>query len=392
MNGTLIIIDGEPGYGKSLEAVRLMIESARRKRNICTNVAVKPLFIRKAKQLNPAITVLKPTPLETKEFWKYIPEGADIYIDEAHLIWPAAFWKDQRQLEFMAYISQFRKAGDTIYLMAQNYENVDNFIRQRATKLYSCKRLSWPKFFPKQLAGQPIIFFVNTWSTSAGERKNRIAWPRFYTPGMCKWTYQMYDTRGTVDIPLYDKSGQLITPKPRPTWESFTMPTVLTEENAQSEITGEAAKKAATPATPQVVINNTPAPEKKRGGKLKWIALATIILGAAAYGKYKLEKHNTPRTAPTTLTTAENQHYKPKPLITYYGTIDNDVLIGTKEDGYALWPIGRNISGFTLLAADTNGITVRGPGRVFHRTWWVPPKTHNHKHTTPVSPTKIFSK
>lgn len=384
MNGQLVIIDGEPGYGKTLEAIRLMLESAHRKKNIITNVAVKPLLIKKTKQIWKDILILKPTPVETKEFWKHVPPGGDIYIDEAHLIWPAAFWKEQRQIEFMEYISQFRKAGDTVYLMAQNYENVDNFIRQRATKLYSCRRLSWPSFFPKKLARQPIIFFVNTWSTSGGERSSRIGWPRFYTPGMCYWIYQLYDTRGTVDIPLYDKQGNLVKKKPRPTWEQF-MPTLLTEENAQAEITGSdqgaTTPPPATPA-PTVTINTAPAPKTthwKRNVLIGFTAIAIV----AAINKYTQKKRTTPqqRIAQYNQATRQQRAEQNKPTITYYGTIGNDVIIGENHD-YGQWPIGTAAAGYTLEFANANGVTVKAPnGTLHHRRWWRPP-THHHKKTT----------
>ncbi len=390
MNGQLVIIDGEPGFGKTLEAIRLMLESAHRKKNIITNVAVKPLFIKKTKQIWNDIIVLKPTPIETKEFWKYVPPGGDIYIDEAHLIWPAAFWKEQRQIEFMEYISQFRKAGDTVYLMAQNYENVDNFIRQRATKLYSCRRLSWPSFFPAKLARQPIIFFVNTWSTSGGERSSRIGWPRFYTPGMCHWIYQLYDTRGTVDIPLYDKQGNLVKKKPRPTWKEF-MPTILTEQNAQSEITGS-DQGASTPpaATPTVTINTAPPADKPKRRWKHWAILAFLGLTAAALA-HKYLPHKTTRTA-----SQPQQHYAPGPprtrtKLTYYGTMNNAVIIG-EHHAYANWPIGTHAGPYTLEFANVNGVTVRGPhGTLHHRPWWTPPKEKSHhkaQHAT--SPTSIL--
>lgn len=389
MNGTLVIIDGEPGYGKTLEAIRLMLESAHRKQNIITNVAVKPLFIRKVNQIWNKIVVLKPTPVETKEFWKYVPPGGDIYIDEAHLIWPAAFWKDNRQLEFMEYISQFRKAGDTVYLMAQNYENVDNFIRQRATKLYSCRRLSWPSFFPVRWAKQPIIFFVNTWATTGGERSTRIGWPRFYTPGMCHWIYQLYDTRGTVDIPLYDKQGNLVKKKPRPTWEQF-MPTILTEANAQAEITG-ADQGAATPvAAPTTVTINTAPPPKVSHWKRNAIIVAAAVGVVAGIHNYMHPRQTAQQRKVQQLASNAQQQITripaKKQLITYYGTLNNEVIIGEKHD-YALWPLGTTTGGFTLVAADSNGVTVRGPaGRMFHRTWWRPPKAnaHHSQHATSI--------
>ena len=78
---------------------------------------------------------------------------------------------------------------------------------------------------------------------------------------------------------------------------------------------------------------------------------------------------------------------KPKTqLITYYGTLNNDVIIGEKHE-YALWRLGKTIQHFALVAANSNGVTVRGPnGRMFHRPWWKPPKPkiHHDHHSTSI--------
>lgn len=400
MDGSLTIIDGEPGNGKTLQTVRLMLDSARRHRHITTNVALKAGFIRTAKKIFPEIKIIKPTATECKMFWQYIPPGTDIYIDEAHLLWNSSFWKENRKQDFMEYVSQFRKEGDTIHLLAQHYENLDVFIRQRASTLWTCRALRWPKWIPIQslktdTGGKPIVFAVNAWSTRDGERDTRKFFlPRLYTPGMCQGLYQMYDTRGTVET---SATGYRHT---RPTWDQFLqqqktenkhMPTLLTEENPTGETPPPPTPNAPTPT---VVINNQQATPEKKSSKLKKIVLITAAIFAGIYviGKYqdarKTQKRQPRRTATTQATTAAPRKNK----ITWYGTINNSVLVA-QHGIYGLWKIGAPTNGYEISSASSNGVILRDPaGRVHQRKWWTPPKTHHHHGAAAQSPAKAIAK
>ncbi len=392
MDGSLTIIDGEPGNGKTLQTVRLMLDSARRHRHITTNVALKAGFIRTAKKIYPDIKIIKPTAAEAKLFWQYIPPGTDIYIDEAHLLWNSNFWKENRQKDFLEYISQFRKEGDTIYLLAQHYENLDLFIRQRASTLWTCRVLRWPRWIPiKSLktdtGGKPILFSVNAWSTREGERHTRKFFlPRIYTPGMCQGLYQMYDTRGTVET---STTGYRHT---RPTWAQFmqqqepkTMATILTEDNP----TGEAQPAAAPPATnPTVVINNQAPTEPQKKSRLKRYATITAIILAAGFIATQYQKdHPKKKETQRTRTTRIARTQRPKrQRITYYGTIGNQVIVSQKGQ-YGLWTIGKSQDGYGIAMANSNGIFLRDPtGRLHYRAWWTPPTHHHHHDATKPKP------
>lgn len=402
MDGSLTIIDGEPGNGKTLQTVRLMLDSARRHRHITTNVALKAGFIRTAKKIFPEIKIIKPTATEAKMFWQYIPPGTDIYIDEAHLLWNSSFWKENRKQDFMEYISQFRKEGDTIFLLAQHYENLDVFIRQRASTLWTCRVLRWPKWIPiKSLktdtGGKPIIFAVNAWSTRDGERDTRKFFlPRLYTPGMCQGLYQMYDTRGTVET---SATGYRHT---RPTWNQFLqqqqptentqMATILTEDNPTGE-TPEQQQPAAAP--PTVVINNQqPTPENKTSRIKKYaIIAAALFAGVYTIGKYQQTKKQTPTQKPTMATqTAQNLTTKRQNKITWYGTINSSVLVA-QHGIYGLWKIGEPTNGYKISSASSNGIILRDPaGRMHQRKWWVPPKNHGDHGTAAQTHAKGIAK
>ena len=169
------------------------------------------------------------------------------------------------------------------------------------------------------------------------------------------------------------------------------MPTILTEENAQSEITGSdqgAATPAPPPATPTVTINTVPPAKTSHWKRNTAIVFAAIALVAGIHN-YMHPKNQTRQQQQYTAQIQQKKaaYTKPKKqLITYYGTLNNDVIIGEKHE-YALWGLGKTVQNFALVAANSNGVTVRGPnGRLFHRPWWKPPKTkpHHHKHATSI--------
>jgi hypothetical protein len=244
VDGTLTIIDGEPGRGKTLEAMRLMIASARAGRNIAHNIALLPAGIDALHKINPSLRLFHIADAEIPEFWKHVPKNCDIYIDEAHLMWSSKDWAKNRTPEMMSYISQFRKDGDSIWALCQYFGNLDKFIRDRATTVIHCRRVSIPKLLSKKWGGRPIIFVVRTGKIQAGnEVKGGIGWPRIYTPDMVNHLYPLYDTRGKVDESNTFK---------RKTIEEF-MPTIQTPSTAP----------AAGTANPTVVVN-THAPDKPK--------------------------------------------------------------------------------------------------------------------------------
>ena len=354
MDGTLTIIDGEPGRGKTLATIRLMIQSAKRGRNIITNVALKPEFTRRLQQKNYPITVIQPTIEEIEHFWEHTPSNCDVYIDEAHLIWDSDAWKTNRVAGFKSYISQFRKDGDSIWLLAQSYENLDKFIRQRATKIITCKRIQWPSFTPR-IGGKPIAFIVTHWTTKEGERDQRNKIPEVYTPNMCRDLYTLYDTRGKVDTTRNTHT--------RTEWSQLTMPNILSQPG-QGPQPGQ---------HPIININND---QKKKSHPL----LTTLVFAAAAAAAYALlVKHTAQRTR--TYAPTNTQPHPQNDKITYYGAINHHIVL-SQHGIPGNWPINTTVSKWTITGYNTDGIELKGPNGTETKRWWIPPppkKTHNKK-------------
>ncbi|MDA8378436.1 MAG: hypothetical protein M0Z50_15545 [Planctomycetia bacterium] len=347
MDGSLTIIDGEPGKGKTLTAIRLMIESAKRGRNIVTNVALKPEFIRRLKAGNYGIQVIKPTVEEIEHFWEYTPAGCDIYIDEAHLIWDSDMWKTNRITGFKSYISQFRKEGDSVWLMAQNYENLDKFIRQRATKLISCRRWSWPKILPV-IGEKPILFIVTYWNTREGERYQRVSFPRIYTPGMCQDIYTLYDTRGKVETTRWTHK--------RKTWDEL-MPTVLTETGEQPAQTGN---------MPIININQHP---PKKYHPILWATMILMIIAICTYSFSQF--HSSKKIDKKTLMKIAKLVKKNKYKIRYYGVIGHHVVLA-QDNNAGNWPIGEKVAQWKITGYNSDGIDLLGPAGMHVQPWWHP--------------------
>lgn len=375
MDGTLTIIDGQPGRGKTLAAVELMLDSIRRGRPVATNIALKPLFTTKAIRINPAAIVMQLAPEEIKTYWQHTPANCDIYIDEAHLIWGSEEFRANRQGNFKSYISQFRKDGDSIYLMAQHFENLDKFIRQRAETVIRCGRISWPKFLPT-IGGKPIVFSINYYKVEEGDlgdRRNLI--PRLFTPGMRKGIYQYYDTRGKVWTGDTEHETLL-----RPTIETLrgkTMPTILTE-NAQG------TQPIPGTTTQSLVTINQNQPEKKKR-YWPWIFAAgimIIIILSLMQSKSKKQAEHKSTTREYQQTATTNQK------IQLYGRIGRAAYLRTKT-GIRIWKIGAYVGKIQLLGIGPNGAIFRLPRGMYQTIPYYrkpKPKPHKNKHSTGFKP------
>ena len=371
MDGQLTIIDGQPGRGKTLAAVELMLDSIRRGRAVATNIALKPAFAAKAIRINPAAIVMQLKPEEIKTYWKHTPANCDIFIDEAHLIWGSEEFRVNRSGNFKSYISQFRKDGDSIHMLAQNFENLDKFIRQRAETVIRCGRISWPKFLPK-IGEKPIVFSINYYKVDEGDlgdRKNLI--PRLFTPGMRTGIYQMYDTRGKVWTG--DNEHEQIT---RPTFDSIrgaAMPDILTQ-NTVTTTGGPGAP--GQPGTTQslVTINQHPASKSKTPWIIGGIVGVIVILAMLSANKAKMTGKKKPK-----MQTKEMIAVKKKPDLMVYGRIGKTVYMkhGKKTEA---WTIGETIAKITLLGTDINGAYFRMPNGMYQTIpYYTPPKKKRDK-------------
>jgi len=356
MDGQLAIIDGEPGTGKTLEAIRRMLADVKAGRNIATNIALRPAFIAKARQIRPGVKILRIEKDEQKEFWKTLSPGYSIYIDEAHLIWLATDWHSNRSGELVAYISQFRKYDDSITLLAQCYENLDRFIRQRTHLIYTCRRINYPLIRSKDGQKKPIIFAVHEWQTRDGERDERLGLPRFYTPSMNRGIYPLYDTRALIET----AHGTVTRPTEKP------MPT---------DLTGTTPPPAPTAPQP-IVIHNAPAPTPKKGGKLKWVVIGGTVIAAALI--FMRPQHHTDKRLQEI---QYAQHHKPKKAI-WYGTIGSTIY--GRQAGHPIkWQQDWLLNGATILQPDEGHIVIREPnGEIISHETWRPPTKNDTSTTT----------
>lgn len=135
------IYTGVPGSGKSAHAasdIREILNAPRREQPVLANF-----------RLAPDAPVLKPQnfnylPNEeltagrlidfANDFWdsgvhRFEEDYIKVYLDEAQIIWNSRRWNDKSRMSFLEFMSQSRKAGMHIILIAQNLKMIDNQFR-----------------------------------------------------------------------------------------------------------------------------------------------------------------------------------------------------------------------------------------------------------------------
>ncbi len=385
MDGTLTIIDGAPGRGKSLLAVQLMLDSVYRHHKIATNIAILPAFVQQAKRIwsGAEVVLLDDDAGETRHFWELIPPGYDVYVDEAHLIWSARDWKinsaekdsSGHRNTFQAYISQFRKDGDSLWLLCQNFANLDIFIRQRATRFTACRRVGFPEFVPR-VGGRPIFFFQRTYNVENGQRQQAIGLPRVVTAAEMLPYYKLYDTRAKVAANKANRPGSVVS---RPTGNKV-MPIVLSDqpEPGQSSQTYHIPIPPANPAyagqvQPQQTIVQVNANHHAEKPRRKWkryvlAVLALFLVADAIYDHQHLPAKKNHKQI------IVRKVYKKSSKLRLYGIIGDSVILGNGSH-VGLLPIGLKFDGWKILDVNYGGIQIMGPaGKVTQRYWWWPPK------------------
>lgn len=170
-------ISGKPGGGKTLLALRLMLEElVYGSRLVVTNVSLK------LPELNEFIQTKYPdasvnlfervrilSEKECEEFWKHRvkdgreDKGAFIVLDELHLFFNARKWMHTGE-DCLHYLSQHRKLGDDVLCVTQHVENVDKQFRSVAQDFTVVKngykqRIGWfrglPTFTRKTYSSAP---------------------------------------------------------------------------------------------------------------------------------------------------------------------------------------------------------------------------------------------
>lgn len=136
----IYLYSGVPGSGKSLHAANDIRWALRHGRDVVANFALSPDapvtdLERKRYHYHPN-SEITPDLLTNfaDEYWatsgKPFRENGLLFVaDEAQLVWNSRTWTDKTRLAFLEFLSQHRKFGYKIILIAQSAKMIDNQFR-----------------------------------------------------------------------------------------------------------------------------------------------------------------------------------------------------------------------------------------------------------------------
>lgn len=139
---------GRPGSGKSYWATKRVLQAADRDRLVFTNYDVS----------HP--NVFKFTPDQLMD----LPPGL-VVIDEAHLWFPARM-SLKLPMSWLAGMSQTRKKGWDLVLVAQHESRLDRAVRDVCSWMWLCR--AWGDW-----NGHPIMFSASSWEPEFFRREDR---------------------------------------------------------------------------------------------------------------------------------------------------------------------------------------------------------------------------
>ena len=119
-----------------------------------------------------------------------------VYIDEAHLFFPAAEYRELRKqfLEVESFVSQSRKVGVDLYLITQAWENIWGQLRRQAQFIIECRDMRVIKF---PLVGQALGQFLGlSWTRKDAQTDEALDTGRTQIARdvtSCYSTKQVYD-------------------------------------------------------------------------------------------------------------------------------------------------------------------------------------------------------
>lgn len=126
-------IVGLPGSGKSLYACEIIMAELNRDRWVATNLPLLPAF--------PAYDhpkLIGCSDGEAMEFWKWLPRGGVVVLDEADIFWDAADF-NQFSGDARIYWKTHRHKRHDIYLIAQSADNFFVRIRRQVQRWIVCE-------------------------------------------------------------------------------------------------------------------------------------------------------------------------------------------------------------------------------------------------------------
>lgn len=140
---------GRPGSGKSYEATRRVLFAANRDRLVFTNYAVS----------HPNVYMFEPSQLMD------LPPAL-VVIDEAHLWFPSRM-SLKLPMSWLAGMSQTRKKGWDLLLVAQHESRLDRAVRDVCSWMHLCSAWGGHK-------GHPILFTSRTYEPEFFRRPDRL--------------------------------------------------------------------------------------------------------------------------------------------------------------------------------------------------------------------------
>lgn len=132
---TICIYTGRPGSGKSLHAARLIINALKNdKRPVLTNFEVKhdENWRGRATCVENRVLTADYLVCFARDTWRvheFKEDGILLVIDEAQLLFNSRNWQDSNRMEFLQFMSQHRKYGYQIVLIAQSDIMIDKQFR-----------------------------------------------------------------------------------------------------------------------------------------------------------------------------------------------------------------------------------------------------------------------
>jgi zona occludens toxin (predicted ATPase) len=142
------LLIGRPGSGKSYEATRRALWEADRDRMVFSNYAIK----------HPNCYMFGPNDLLD------LPRGV-VIIDEAHLWFPARM-SLKLPMSWLTQVSQTRKSGWDLLLVAQHETRLDRALRDVAEWAHLCR--AWFSY-----NDHPVLFTTTTWEPEAFRKPKR---------------------------------------------------------------------------------------------------------------------------------------------------------------------------------------------------------------------------
>lgn len=150
---SILVYTGVPGSGKSVHAareIRYNLNSLR-PRPVIANFELAPNAPVKRPEMfhyvpNSALSVDDLTGFAV-DWWeshggRLREDGIDVYFDEAQLLWNARLWSQSDRLRWLEFLSQSRKYGYRVVMIAQSAKMLDNQFRMLVETEVNHRRMS----------------------------------------------------------------------------------------------------------------------------------------------------------------------------------------------------------------------------------------------------------